>query len=121
MLKKSNKPDREKVKSYRTISLLSCLGKVVEKVMTDEIADLVWIELPDVCYSLFQICEVHIPALSGDEFATRDTSHPPSGSGRDGEMRACSLVAPSPSPGRGPEAGSLAGHTLRGWARNGPS
>jgi hypothetical protein len=39
LLKKPNKPDREKVKSYRTISLLSCLGKVVEKVMADEIAD----------------------------------------------------------------------------------
>ncbi|ODM15132.1 hypothetical protein SI65_09371 [Aspergillus cristatus] len=38
LLRKPNKPDYTAVKAYRVISLLNCLGKVVEKVAADAIA-----------------------------------------------------------------------------------
>ena len=36
---KSGKEDYTKIKSYRTISLLSCMGKVVEKVVAELVSD----------------------------------------------------------------------------------
>ena len=38
LLRKPNKPDYSAVKPYRVISLLNCLGKVVEKIAADAIA-----------------------------------------------------------------------------------
>ena len=38
LLRKPNKPDYTAVKAYRVISLLNCLGKVVEKIAADAIA-----------------------------------------------------------------------------------
>jgi hypothetical protein len=38
LLRKPNKPDYTAVKTYRVISLLNCLGKVVEKIAADAIA-----------------------------------------------------------------------------------
>ena len=39
LLEKPNKRDRTLVKSYRVISLLNCLGKVVEKVVAKQLSD----------------------------------------------------------------------------------
>jgi hypothetical protein len=39
LLRKPNKPDYSQVKSYRVISLLNCLGKVVEKIAAEAISD----------------------------------------------------------------------------------
>ena len=39
LLRKPNKPDYTLVKAYRVISLLNCLGKVVEKIAAEAIAD----------------------------------------------------------------------------------
>ena len=38
LLHKPDKPDYTQIKAYRVISLLNCLGKVVEKVVADIIA-----------------------------------------------------------------------------------
>ena len=38
LLRKPNKPDYTAVKAYLVISLLNCLGKVVEKIVADAIA-----------------------------------------------------------------------------------
>jgi len=38
LLRKPNKPDYTAVKAYRIISLLNCLGKVIEKIAADAIA-----------------------------------------------------------------------------------
>jgi Reverse transcriptase (RNA-dependent DNA polymerase) len=42
ILLRKPKPEATNIKSYRVISLLECLGKVVEKVMATKIAD--WAE-----------------------------------------------------------------------------
>ena len=38
LLEKPNKRDRTLVKSYRVISILNCLGKLVEKVVAEQLA-----------------------------------------------------------------------------------
>jgi len=38
LLRKPNKPDYTAVKAYRVISLLNCLGKLVERIAADAIA-----------------------------------------------------------------------------------
>ena len=45
LLEKGNKCDKSLVKSYRVISLLNCMGKLVEKVVAEE---------------LLQFCETHL-------------------------------------------------------------
>jgi len=39
VIPKPNKPDHRVAKAYRVITLLNCLGKVVDKVAADAIAD----------------------------------------------------------------------------------
>ncbi|KKA18832.1 RNA-directed DNA polymerase, partial [Rasamsonia emersonii CBS 393.64] len=39
LLQKPNKPDYTLVKAYRVISLLNCLGKVIEKIAAEAISD----------------------------------------------------------------------------------
>jgi hypothetical protein len=39
VIEKPGKDDYTKLKSYRTISLLSCMGKVVEKVVAELLSD----------------------------------------------------------------------------------
>jgi hypothetical protein len=41
VLRKPDKPDYSKVKAYRVIALLNCLGKVAEKVVANKLSDLV--------------------------------------------------------------------------------
>ncbi|KAL1963932.1 hypothetical protein VTN77DRAFT_7738 [Rasamsonia byssochlamydoides] len=39
LLQKPNKPNYTLVKAYRVISLLNCLGKVIEKIAAEAISD----------------------------------------------------------------------------------
>jgi hypothetical protein len=48
ILKKEGKPDYSALKAYRMITLLNCLGKVSEKIMTTRLS--YWAETTDLLY-----------------------------------------------------------------------
>lgn len=57
LLEKGNKRDKSLVKSYRVISLLNCMGKLVEKLIAEELA---------------QFCETHLKLHKGQMGAQKN-------------------------------------------------